>query len=421
MSQNLGVRHPWPLFVWLAALAVCPSPAGATDLVGTVQFNGTVSFAAPIAGIDVTDIEVKPESSAEATGNGEKCKINSTSGDNADIGGNYPSLGQVSADMEISRGGPNNDPSGQCIVTLRASGTDGVSKSARGSQTVFVDATTIDTSGTNSVSNIVLRESKAISGADSLCRKFVKKQLKARQNCNYNLLKKGPIAAEKCKDYSTEEPTLTCDPGNFVDTILALQHGVTNQQLDPPNAKDIDEVAAKDQILCQKLFAKAAFAYTNKRIVLVQKQCIEQNADSDSCRDAQSNTAKPKLDVIANCAASQIVDGATGLEVPDVGSPCDVCIDGGGGISTKCVRSCFQVVLDAMSDGILGDLPECGNGIVQNGEFCDDGNTTPGDCCDSSCKVEAGSAEGPAPDPTCSDALDNDCDGDIDGADTNCQ
>ena len=107
--------------------------------------------------------------------------------------------------------------------------------------------------------------------------------------------------------------------------------------------------------------------------------------------------------------------------MPDVAAPCDVCIDGLGDIDTKCLRGCFEVALVELSDGIIGDLPECGNGIVQGGEFCDDGNLVNGDCCSSSCTVEAGSPEGPMGDGTCSDLLDNDCDALVDGADPNCQ
>ncbi|MDP2691646.1 MAG: LamG-like jellyroll fold domain-containing protein [bacterium] len=35
----------------------------------------------------------------------------------------------------------------------------------------------------------------------------------------------------------------------------------------------------------------------------------------------------------------------------------------------------------------------CGNGIVQSGETCDDGNTTPGDGCDASCQIEFGAPD----------------------------
>jgi cysteine-rich repeat protein len=107
--------------------------------------------------------------------------------------------------------------------------------------------------------------------------------------------------------------------------------------------------------------------------------------------------------------------------VPDVGAPCEACIDLGGAIDRKCLKACFQLVLDDFGDGIIGDIPVCGNGILQGGEFCDDGNLIDGDCCSSTCTVEAGRAEGPMGDPTCSDGLDNDCDGDIDGADPDCQ
>lgn len=49
----------------------------------------------------------------------------------------------------------------------------------------------------------------------------------------------------------------------------------------------------------------------------------------------------------------------------------------------------------ASGDGASSDpAPVCGNGKVEAGEACDDGNTMPGDGCDASCKIERG---GPAP------------------------
>jgi cysteine-rich repeat protein len=140
-----------------------------------------------------------------------------------------------------------------------------------------------------------------------------------------------------------------------------------------------------------------------------------------SSRDARTRDAKKKLDKIDTCAAGQIIDGGTGRAVPQIASPCDVCIDAGGTVDRKCLKSCFQLTIADFSDAILGDLPVCGDGILQPGEFCDDGNTVSGDCCSSTCNVEAGTTEGPMGNPTCSDALDNDCDGLVDATDPNCQ
>jgi hypothetical protein len=137
--------------------------ARAVDYAGTVQFQSQTQFAAPIAGIDAQDLVVSVGSETESTGSGEKCSILGTISDNADALGAYPDAGQVSADMLLERGGPQI-PDGNCVVTVRARATDGVSVSARGSQTVFVPAADIDGSGTVAVADIIVRESKASGG-----------------------------------------------------------------------------------------------------------------------------------------------------------------------------------------------------------------------------------------------------------------
>lgn len=43
----------------------------------------------------------------------------------------------------------------------------------------------------------------------------------------------------------------------------------------------------------------------------------------------------------------------------------------------------------------------CGNGAVEAGEECDDGNTLPGDCCSATCQFEAG----PGTSPCCDDGV----------------
>lgn len=404
----------------LAMIAGLTGQAAATDVTGTVQLQGQVVFAAPIPGITETDIEIDIKESTEATGNGEQCEILATTGDAADALGAYPDAGTVSVQITIGRGGPMA-PDGECIITVQGRGTDGASVSARGSQTIFLTAADIGSNATVAVPDITIRESKAVAGADSDCLKWTKKQLIKRAKCNFLLLKKGPSAALKCKDAGPEP--VGCDPGDFVAAILALSHGSNDQQTDAMNAEAVDLEVLKDQVICQKRLGKAAAKFVAARNKYVQVKCVAAAADSEDCRGSQSQAAKPKLDQIDKCLGDQLVDGGTGRIVPDVAAPCDACIDGGGAIDKKCLKGCFQVALDELSDGIIGDLPECGDGIVQpgGGEFCDDGNTTDGDCCSATCTVEAGSPEGPMGDATCTDVQDNDCDTLLDGADPDCQ
>jgi cysteine-rich repeat protein len=393
-------------------------PSSAVDVQGVVQFDGQITFAAPIAGITETDLEVEVESETEATGNGVKCSILSVTSDSPDVTGAYPDSGTVSAEVLMERGGPD-DPEGYCVITVVASGTDGVSVSARGATTLFVDATDVGGGGPVTA-DITVHESKAIAGLDKECFKWTKKQLIKRAKCNFLLLKKGPvIGSQKCKDAGFPEPA-GCDPGDFVEEILALSHGGNDQQVNPPGAEGVDFKLLKDQVKCQKRFGLATAKFAKKRMILIRKKCVDAGIDSDSCRSDQTKTARRKLEQISKCVGDQMDDPMNGRTVPQTGSPCDTCIDGAGVIDTKCMRGCYEIVVSEMTDGIIGDVAECGNGILQPGEFCDDGNTVPGDCCSDTCTVEAGSPEGPNGDATCSDLVDNDCDTLIDAADPDC-
>jgi cysteine-rich repeat protein len=396
--------------------------AEAVDYVGTVDFQGDVTFSAPIAGISEQDLTISVKEATDATGQGTKCSITATTSDNADALGDYPDAGSVDADYLVERGGPNL-PEGTCVTTVVAAGTDGVSVSARGTQTIFVDVNDVDASATVVVPTIVVRQSKAIAGVDKDCLKWMKKQMKLRAKCSYKVLKKGADKADTCKD-AGPEPTLPelCDPGDFVEAVLAFSHGANDFQLDPFSAPDVDEKAHKDQIKCQKRFGKAAVNFIIKYTKLVDKKCVQAGLDSEECRVdlVNAKNIKKKLDQIDKCVTDQIVDGGTGTIIPEVGDPCMSCISGSV-LDRKCMKGCFESHLIVLGDGMVGDFPECGNGILQSPEFCDDGNLVNGDCCSDICTVEAGSTEGPNGDLTCSDLLDNDCDGDIDGADADCQ
>jgi len=411
------------LSVIATLLVATPSRlAQANDFVGTVDFQGDVAFSVPIAGISEQDLAVSVKEATEATGQGTKCSITATTSDHADVAGNYPDAGSVDAAYFVERGG-SKVPEGTCVTTIVAAGTDGVSVSARGTQTIFVDVNDVDASATVVVPTIVVRQSKAIAGVDKDCLKWMKKQMKQRAKCSARLLKKGVEQADKCKD-AGPEPVVPapCDPGDFVEAVLAFSHGDNDFQVNPLSTPDVDEITHKDQITCQKRFGKAAVNFIAKYTKLIDKKCVQAGLDSEDCRVALVNdkNIKKKLDQIDKCVIDQIVDGGTGTIIPDVGDPCMSCISGSV-LDRKCMKGCFESHLIVLGDGMVGDFPECGNGILQSPEFCDDGNLVNGDCCSDMCTVEAGSTEGPNGDATCSDLLDNDCDGNIDAADTDCQ
>lgn len=433
-------------------LLAIPGPAAAVDVEGVVSLEGTLD-ASEVAGvvpgtIPFTDIVVSVGDESESTSN-HKCTVSAQTSDTAAVGGTYPDAGSVSVNVLMEKGGPQV-PDGACILNVRARGDDGVATSVRGSGTAYATATEVGGAQTMTGIDIVLRQSRIVAGVSKDCLTWAKKQAKFRAKCNFLLLKKGPEAADKCKVADPPEP-LDCDPGNYVEAILDLSHGGNDQQLDPMSADLLgDWTLLKSQIKCQKLLGKAAVNFMVKQTKLIQKKCVEAGIDDESCRSDQAKVARKKLGVIDKCvdpvAADLGGEFPTGRVVPQIGGgQCDSCINGVD-IDRKCLQSCFETILAGYSDGIVGDVPECGNGVVQSPETCDDGNQTSGDCCSDSCAVEpAGSqtcgigecevtvAECSAGEPvicvpdapgvegpggaTCSDGLDNDCDGLTDAAD----
>jgi cysteine-rich repeat protein len=95
-------------------------------------------------------------------------------------------------------------------------------------------------------------------------------------------------------------------------------------------------------------------------------------------------------------AICEIEDCGNG--VLDVGEECD---DGNSVDGDGCSTNCTNEV-----------VPACGDGILQSTEECDDGNTTSGDGCSATCQAEA--------ETVCDDGIDNDDDGPIDCADSDC-
>ena len=107
----------------------------------------------------------------------------------------------------------------------------------------------------------------------------MKKQLKMRAKCNFVILKKGPeTAVAKCKDAGLAP--LACDPGLHVEEILAMSHGMNDQQIDPASGEAVDMEILSDHVKCQKKLGKVAVKYATKRVSKVQKACVESGLDS---------------------------------------------------------------------------------------------------------------------------------------------
>jgi cysteine-rich repeat protein len=417
-------------------------PAAADTVSGTVTFSGSVVFATPIAGIAETDLTVSSGPTIEKLGNGgEKCEFTAPGSAPVDGLGAYSSL---AVGISVTKNG-NGSPENGCTVQLQANGNDGAGVSAHGTVSVEVTLLDIQNSATIAADDIVVRQSKSVAGVDKYCLKYLKKQTKFRGKCNAALWKDGGTeGAEKCK---FELEPAGCDAANYVEATLALSFGDMDQQTDPPSALAVDLDVVGEQAKCQKYIGKAAANFFAKRNQLVQKKCVATLTDTVACRTQQTNDARSKLSIIDNCIQTQAVD-MSGLTIANVDEPCLSQAFTGLSLDRKLLRECLERELATYSDGAIGDVPICGNGVVQSGEACDDGNNTNGDCCNSVCGFEpnpgtqtcgVGACEATAnvcnlgqqvtctPNApgveagNCADLVDNDCDGLTDEADaTDC-
>lgn len=360
-------------------------PAAALDVQGTVALEGQALFAAPVAGMDASDLRVAVSGETEATGSGVHCSVVSSTPAVPDGGtGAYA----AAAELLMERGGPHV-PDGECLVTLHAAGWDGASTSAHASATLLVSAADLQAGATLAPPVMLVRPSRPLAGLSTDCKRYAKKRLKLRSKCNALILKLGgAVAAEKCKDAPAEP--LACDEGDHVEAVLEVGHGGNDQQGGLPAGEAVDLEVLGAQAKCQALLGKAALKFTTALAARVQSECVKTGDDSLDCRARQATAVRRKLDAIDDCAADPAADGATGRVVPQAGGSCSACIElAAGGLDAKCLKACFERDLRTLADGLVGDVPVCGDGIPQNGEFCDDGNVEDGDGCSAVCGVEA--------------------------------
>ncbi|MFL5320481.1 MAG: DUF4215 domain-containing protein, partial [Myxococcaceae bacterium] len=146
---------------------------------------------------------------------------------------------------------------------------------------------------------------------------------------------------------------------------------------------------------------------------------------SAACKIETGNPCGPGGAVSCQSGVCDVSSGAPGVCEPanvcgnsvlDVGEGCDdgnttagdgcngsckvengsVCGPGGG-------SSCQSGICDTTTDipGICEPANTCGNSVLEAGEGCDDGNVTAGDGCNGSCKVETGNPCGPGGSSSC--------------------
>ncbi|MFQ5464258.1 MAG: hypothetical protein ACE5E5_16745, partial [Phycisphaerae bacterium] len=137
------------------------------------------------------------------------------------------------------------------------------------------------------------------------------------------------------------------------------------------------------------------------------------------------------------CTDPDTCDGAGACQDNHIneGGTCDVspCTTGetctGGTCGGGAAVDCSGVGADACNDpntcdplGLEGNC-DIDGATINEGGTCNDGDAATCDdvCGAGTCAGHVADTEGPLGDPTCSDGIDNDCDGDIDGADLDCQ
>ena len=157
-----------------------------------------------------------------------------------------------------------------------------------------------------------------------------------------------------------------------------------------------------------------------------ESSCVD-GVEIDTCTPGTPAVEGPVGDPTCSDAIDNDCDGATDTADTDCGLTCtDVdndgyAIEGGdcGPVDCNDGNAAVNPGTDEVCDGLDNDC----DGDVDEGFDADgDGYTTcGGDCDDDNPAVNLAATEGPFEDPTCSDGLDNDCDGRIDLDDRGCQ
>lgn len=191
---------------------------------------------------------------------------------------------------------------------------------------------------------------------------------------------------------------LICNGSNAVLAPIGIAYGHTVAPL--PSI----EAEPKDVLKCQRNVGKSTAKYYDKvRKALAKCKDATLKAGSGSCPDATANTAiaaalgKYQEKVAKDCVAATYPNGVDRADILEaiafpVGVPARI-----PGVDTfnnyrDAISETIEQITQCSSELSTGDLaagcqPLCGNGKIDAGETCDDGNQVDGDACPNNCSI----------------------------------
>lgn len=214
------------------------------------------------------------------------------------------------------------------------------------------------------------------------------------------------------------EPGEECDdnnynPGDGCDGECQVEEGCGNGRLDVGESCDDDNLVSGDG--CSSTCVdEVPGSECGNGIWEINEGCDDGNTDDgDGCSatcEREDGCGNGVVEGTEQCDDGNNVSGDGCLYdcrlefVPNDGncdvdnnetceySPADCCPDCGNGVldSGEGCDDGNNIAGDGCSPGCIDEIPgaECGNGIWEVGETCDDGNTDPADGCDASCQAE---------------------------------
>jgi cysteine-rich repeat protein len=173
------------------------------------------------------------------------------------------------------------------------------------------------------------------------------------------------------------DPVLANYPGGIQDDVLdtiAEEIGGSSQV----NLGDEDLLCDQALVRCHRAIAQSRTTVL-REVVNDSIKCQRDLDNGGGPLGAISPVCLDTGDRTSGHAANRITKNCTGLTADDVGTCSPL---------PSCVIESAVATGQGLAQAVYGATPTCGNGTPDDGEQCDDGNTTPGDGCNASCEIE---------------------------------